>query len=268
MLKLGMINTGIVVGAHDLDAIICNVLAFELLFRVAKGILGAFIQLRFFVIPFTNEKAKAKIYEEGPSYVVSFLHACGICWIVMPGLIPLLFSTPHVQYEAGDVHGLGFAEANQIFISYLIHDLIHVLGSNVKAVDVILHHALFIACSCVAGYYERFYFAFVCLMTGELSSPFLNLRWFVLQTGRGGTRAMTYLNYMFAVTFFFARVVVYGGLLIHMFVHRKIIANVCFNFQGLWFVLACIGSGYVLNIVWFRKILRMATKKRTIGKKQ
>ena len=99
-----------------------------------------------------------------------------------------------------------------------MYDVSHVLLEypRLGGMDVVAHHVLFALASYVCGSNRVFPWPFAWLIIGELSTLPLNLRWVLIQSGRGDTRLMKWTNRGFALSFFVGRVVVYGLGLLHL----------------------------------------------------
>ena len=74
---------------------------------------------------------------------------------------------------------------------------------------------------------------------------------------------MTWTNRAFALSFFLGRVVVYGLGLIHLGASwHPHVEGACLRVPGLRVVCALFVAGYGLNLVWFRRIVRVASRPR------
>ena len=72
---------------------------------------------------------------------------------------------------------------------------------------------------------------------------------------------MQWTNRCFALTFFVGRVVVYGLGLLHLGASwHPYVEDACQRVPGLRVVCALFVAGYLLNLVWFRRIVRVATR--------
>lgn len=160
---------------------------------------------------------------------------------------------------AGDPWTLPLDRADRVlFAGFLLQDLVEVVAHypHVGKVDVLLHHALFIVCSLFALHFRMFSLAFTWLSAGELSTIFLNLRFFAehyewKQAMRGT------IDLVFAASFFLVRIVLFGGGALHMLANLELVAAPA---APKWTVVALVVGGAVLNVVSFRKIVRMATR--------
>jgi hypothetical protein len=124
---------------------------------------------------------------------------------------------------------------------------------------MIAHHVGFITAAFVCGSGRILPFPFAWLICGEVSSPFLNLRWYLKLLG-GDSLTMKVTNAVFALLFFVSRVVVYGLGLIHLVTHRAIWMGESLNDvppQLLLLVVSLLFGGYLLNLTWWSTVFRM-----------
>ncbi|KAL3783990.1 hypothetical protein HJC23_013370 [Cyclotella cryptica] len=230
-------------------------------------------------------EAKQNLSQRGASYAVSLIHAfyasCrGVLHLYnlrnVSNLDKLLIPSTHA------VHGiitprwahLQVATTNTVFLSYLLYDLVHILIQYPKlgGADTILHHILFATCSVINGTYGILAFPFGWLVVGELSTIFLNLRWFLLKSGRDKSLLLERANMSFAASFFLTRNVVYTLGMVHLFYVSWKELSMLSEVSGVpvgWLLLTvgCIFLGWGLNVVWGYKILKMVRKKNGNKKK-
>jgi len=211
---------------------------------------------------------REKLVRIGPSYAVAFVHAVLTAVRGSMHVVALLRAPPAAQLAIPAAHDDAWyaaAEAttstNLLFFSYLAYDLVHVIADYPLqgGVDTIAHHAGFMAASLVCGLHRILPFPFGWLLVGEVSSIPLDIRWFLLTTGRTSSRT----NVAFASTFFLCRVCVYGAGLVHLYLHRDLLLALGTTHVPpplLTLVLVLLVGGYALNLLWFRKILQMALK--------
>jgi hypothetical protein len=158
---------------------------------------------------------------------------------------------------------LRVATTNITFLSYLLYDLLHIIIQYPKlgGVDTILHHVLFALCSVINGTYGIMAFPFGWLVVGEISTVFLNWRWFLLKSGREGV-LLDRVNGLFAVFFFVTRNVIYTLGMVHLFWFSwdevKVLPEVSgVSIGWLGMTVGCMFLGWALNVVWGWKILNM-----------
>ena len=101
------------------------------------------------------------------------------------------------------------------------------------------------------------------VLLGEVSTLFLNLRWFLIQTGRGDSAALHRTNYAFATTFFITRVVIMALGLWHGVTRSAPLLLAPPYSAPSWAVstiCVTVGCGALLNAFWMYKIVRMASR--------
>ena len=234
-------------------------------------------------------KRMEKIASEGPSYVVAFIHALILS---IRGCMHFyqLFYTPtkfqmmrihandiltHSEVNASDYRYISNAHAsvyrsNYFFFGFLFYDLLHIIivFPRLGGIDIICHHLAFMVASVINDHYKIMMFPFAWLIMGELSTIFLNIRWFLIQTGRGSTKVMDACNFMFAYLFFSTRILLYGWGLIHLLSNSNYLfyaENEDVNkddYAPKWcviFVCSMLVGGYSLNLVWMKSIYAIAT---------
>ena len=243
-------------------------LCFEVLYR---SLGAAFRRLASTQGVALDKKRRPTFARDGNSYAVSFVHASivvvrGLQHLIQQYGAPLEAKFLQRPYDSVNEWAAGAAAiepTNTIFLAFLLYDVSHVLLEypRLGGMDVVAHHVLFAAASYVCGSNRVFPWPFAWLIIGELSTLPLNLRWVLIQSGRGDTRLMTWTNRCFALTFFLGRVVVYGLGLLHLFRSwEPHVEEACLRVPGLRFVCALFVAGYGLNLVWFRRIVRVASR--------
>ena len=121
-------------------------------------------------------------------------------------------------------------------------------------------------------------FCFGWLVIGECSTIFLNVRWYLLKSGRGGGRGASSSgtsmgrrsndyyyeinNGLFALTFFITRIGIYSAGMVHLLYYSRKevlslpeVSGVPWSMLGL--TIGCMLLGWILNFVWGWKILSM-----------
>jgi TLC domain len=103
------------------------------------------------------------------------------------------------------------------------------------------------------------------LIVGELSTPLLNIRWFLIRQGLGDTAFMKVVSMSFAAVFFLTRFVIYGSGLLHLFATISHLTPDVSRASAACVVLFVLG-GFGLNLLWLTKIAKMAGSKPKIEK--
>ena len=220
------------------------------------------------------QEAKFNLINRGPSYATSQIHAIyassrGIVHLynlrTVSNMDKLCIPPLHVMNNLPTVRWmhLRVATTNITFLSYLLYDLLHIIIQYPKlgGVDTILHHVLFALCSVINGTYGIMAFPFGWLVVGEISTVFLNWRWFLLKSGREGV-LLDRVNGLFAVFFFVTRNVIYTLGMVHLFWFSwdevKVLPEVSgVSIGWLGMTVGCMFLGWALNVVWGWKILNM-----------
>uniref|UniRef100_A0A7S2JKM7 TLC domain-containing protein n=1 Tax=Haptolina brevifila TaxID=156173 RepID=A0A7S2JKM7_9EUKA len=212
-----------------------------------------------------------KVARLGGSYLTAFLNAC-ICsvlglWILLAYLLFAGSRERALVLDDGPAVGVVYIAA-QSFMGWLLMDCVHLLTHfpTLGGVDMVLHHVAFLITAAL-GYGYRVV-PFVCgwLLLGEVSSVPLNIRWYLIQSGRGESHALTLTNYSFAVCFFVCRILLLNAGLVDLFVELRpvLLAPPC-NAEA-WAVntfCALLVGCSLLNMYWMGKIVQMATKSTT-----
>lgn len=100
------------------------------------------------------------------------------------------------------------------------------------------------------------------LVVGEISTIFLNWRWFLLKSGRRDGDWINVVNGLFAFSFFVTRNVIYTCGMVHLFWTSWEEVKSLPEISGVplgWFgmTVGCMFLGWALNVVWGWKILNM-----------
>lgn len=234
----------------------------EVLYQIAKAALAS--------------SPHEKVAQLGASYTVAFINAAmctvGGFWCVASlwageyagRLIVTQVSSPYWPgLQAGE---LVYEHLAHMFLGWLLYDAVHVAMWYPKlgGVDTVAHHIGFISLTCLGSMYRVIPFSVAWLLLGEASSLPLNVRWFLINTGRGATPALKVTNVVFALSFFVARVVLFWAGVYHLLVYLRptliapdpygcptwVLNTVCFF----------ITAGACLNAHWMIGIVKMATR--------
>jgi len=256
-------------------AVVCGALIWEALYQCARiairaifteaSCTGAWVQRR------------ERLINEGPSYVNAFLHAVIVACLGVYSVFSLLYAPVDAKMRvpsasAVDPSIVEYREAavftestNLIFLSWLCYDIAHLLIQfpTLGGVDTLVHHVAFACSSAICASYSLFPFPFSWLIACELSSPFLNIRWYLLTTGRKDTPILATTNLAFGYTFVLTRVIIYGIGLAHLWMSHGILLVGPEAVPAVWvyLILSLVTAGYGLQLFWFKKILSMSKAK-------
>jgi len=141
-----------------------------------------------------------------------------------------------------------------LFVGYLQWDLCWIVWHKGTHPDIgsIVHHGLFILiASCICdGSMIYFRKPVAWLTLTELSTPFLNVRWYLAATDQKDTKLYCCMSLLFAGTFLSTRAVGYGLGLVDVWSSRPFWVDV----PRLRGVVAGLHLVYVLNLVWSYKV--------------
>ena len=145
-----------------------------------------------------------------------------------------------------------------LITGYLQWDLCWVIWHQRSSPDVesVVHHTLFIAMAqyVLWGWYFKVPFAWLAL--AEISTPSLNVRWFLAVSKNKGA-AYRINNVIFAVTFLGSRVIGYSFGIAHLWANFGLWR---YEKTGLFAVVACIHLGFLLNLYWANGVVKAMLK--------
>lgn len=262
---------------YALKLLILAICAWNLFYRIFQYLITRYSDmiLRDSLNDATKDEAKQNLIKRGPSYATSQLHAVYASYRGILHLYNLSFASNLDKVFNPRTHmldgiqttrsaGLEVGTTNILFLSYLLYDLLHVIYQYPKlgGIDTILHHVLFAMCSVINGTYGIMPYPFGWLVVGEISTIFLNTRWFLLKSGREHSKFLNVTNRLFALAFFVTRNIVYTIGMIHLFWFSWDEVQSLPEVSGVPRILSgmtqgCMLLGWGLNAVWGYKILNM-----------
>lgn len=140
-----------------------------------------------------------------------------------------------------------------LFVGYLQWDLCWIVAHLWCYGDLsaLVHHAMFIGIThyVLWGWYFKQPYAW--LSFTELSTPFLNFRWFLAVTNRRGS-LYTSASLAFALTFLATRVLGYGLGILDLWRSYHIWQPAQW---GLYVVIGGVHAGYALNLFWSTAVI-------------
>jgi len=153
---------------------------------------------------------------------------------------------------------------SSMFLGYLLYDILAVLCFKaIREVATIAHHAIFIFVTTICTGHEPAFlkFPFVWLILAELSTSFVNFRWFLAVTNRKESASYRVNGYALLLTFLSTRVFLYAWGLWDIF-------------QNLWpeiergtedepwlrMMPYLLIPGFALNLFWSVKLIQGAAK--------
>jgi len=211
-----------------------------------------------------------KLASLGSSYLAAFINAC-VCSVAGLWICISLLSADddaRALIRDGDEYAMTTVAvllAAHSFIGWLLMDIVHLITHfpDLGGTDMVIHHVCFILLACVGYGYRVLPLTGGWLLLGEVSSIFLQLRWYLINSGQGESPMLQWTNYAFAGCFFLFRVVVLWIGLFDLLLHlRPVLIAPPHNASAgainalCVIVVACA----LLNLYWLFKIVRMATR--------
>ncbi|KAK9808935.1 hypothetical protein WJX72_006612 [[Myrmecia] bisecta] len=171
--------------------------------------------------------------------------------------------------ESGCIWGYSFPPdfMARVFLGYLLYDLALMIRHHRTLRDTsgIIHHLIF---ACTAAYvlaHSIYKYPFSWLSLAELSTPFINLRWHLAVTGYKDSKIYLYNGLLVLGLFFFARVLVYGIGLAHLWRIRHVWLQPWVP-AGHKAVAGLLTAGYLLNVYWM--YLMVKAVRRALSRKK
>lgn len=237
-----------------------------------SALYGLLKYTRFLHPPENAKQLKAHVEAEWRSRLVGLLHAL----VLIVGSILCFLEWPH--YEGDEAYTVTNPDKYynpeifaSIFAGYLQYDLLWLLWHKKENFDMasIIHHILYIAITHYVLWGRFFVKAYAWLSFGELSTPFLHLRWFFAVMDWKDNKWYTVSSIFFAITFLFTRVICYGLGLVDIWLSKSVWFQLPYGFHAVVFG---VHLGYVLNLFWAGKVFGALTKytgmSRSVTKKK
>jgi hypothetical protein len=150
-----------------------------------------------------------------------------------------------------------------VSIGYFITDIamIYWFYPSLGGMEYVVHHILALMSTVyalVSG--EAHLYIYMGLIT-ETTTPGINLRWFLDAAGMKNSKAYLVNGAAMVVTWLVARIIMFMYLFYHMFVHYDQIKQM--DTFGYFLILVAPAIIFVMNLIWFSKILRGLKKTMT-----
>ncbi|GMH41968.1 hypothetical protein BSKO_09887 [Bryopsis sp. KO-2023] len=145
-----------------------------------------------------------------------------------------------------------------ISLGYFIADVFLILKYKIGDRVMIIHHVACSVCLVAGILVEGCHFYALFALLAECTTPSINLRWLLDAAKMRGAKIYFYNGLALLASWFFVRVVFFPYLFIHIYQNRVILAK-----AHPWVMPLALGAGviiYLLNLMWFQKILRGALK--------
>eukprot|EP00455_Lapot_gusevi_P041061 TRINITY_DN4721_c0_g2_i3.p1 TRINITY_DN4721_c0_g2~~TRINITY_DN4721_c0_g2_i3.p1 ORF type:complete len:290 (-),score=42.28 TRINITY_DN4721_c0_g2_i3:83-865(-) len=224
---------------------------------------------------FSTYKANPHDLHEATNKVISGLHAI---FSTVASLIVIVSDQSRIG--SSETRMFGASELCQYCIAlscgYFLYDLLHLYLDTIsqhssfqklvndadfrqRKLPYLIHHfacfVVYFLCLC-----KLFGMLYLCgFLLWELSTPLLNLRWFLLKFGDPNSKLVKHISILFAVTFFLARIVFGTWLTFHLWVDMfPLYSRPDVDHSFLTILLGCSTALSLLNLFWFGQIVQMA----------
>lgn len=158
-----------------------------------------------------------------------------------------------------------------ITMTYFIWDIITCFKEK-QPVDIFIHAFIGFIGSFISWYYHILPIYVIFAILYEISTPFLNLRWFLIKINRSDNHYFTIIQNCFGYFFVFFRILL-GFILINSFLFYDIYINQHILHLGntkiqFYLIILIKIISDLLNLFWLHKILKMKnnSKKKSLNK--
>jgi len=209
--------------------------------------------------PKTDEARKKAIYDvaDWKSRGVSFIHA----FFALAAALYTVFYHGSYSYNLLSVDEfMDYTLMNSM--SYFAYDLIYVLNYTPSDWVVMTHHIIGLSCWSTSVGYNMAKFVLMQFLLTEFSVLFVNVRMFLILTGRKTGTVFKFNSFMMWLSFLMARIppVFLVPLHIYMYFHQYAVLPRFILVESL----ICTVLITTLNTLWFRKIT-LSTYKTIFG---
>lgn len=208
-----------------------------------------------------SKKQALKLNDLAPSYLVSSIHAI---WATAMGYT-LVNAYWDVPFESkivtighdGPFHHLAVVTARigMVLAAYLSVDLFWVLHMwpRLGKIDTLCHHGVFLVSIFTFLHLNIFPELFGWLILCEASTPVVNFRWMLINTGLGNGKLMKVTVFVMGIAFFLLRCVGYGYALFVTVSGDGAALAVLHGRPAsiVWGGVLLLAAGWVLQLVWF-----------------
>lgn len=153
------------------------------------------------------------------------------------------------------------SRTNKVFVAYLAYDLTNTLFWNRRWsgwVSNTIHHAMGIVCWVTIETRGVAHVLGVTAVMTELTTPFINLRWFLHETGLKESRLYIANGLLMTALWFVVRILLFGWLGLRLHAMRADLFAIPRWQTGV--LLGSFATGFALQVFWFRKIAKGAFK--------
>ncbi|KAL2623671.1 hypothetical protein R1flu_003876 [Riccia fluitans] len=138
---------------------------------------------------------------------------------------------------------------------YFVADLAMILWTypSLGGPEYVVHHLLSIVSLVLADYIAHAHFYVLMTLFSEVSTPFINFRWYLLTSGMKNSKAFIYNGLMLVVVWLFARIILFIYFFYHLCTHYDTVSQL--YRPGFYFMFVSPPTLAIMNVFWFYKIL-------------
>jgi hypothetical protein len=224
---------------------------------------------------FKEKIKKLPVWEQKQFYTktVAFCHAVIVSYMGINILCGIIAKSEHdreIKFPINSVYFINEEIKNTILITmtYFIWDIVTCFKEQ-QPFDVFLHAFVGFFGSYIPYHYHVLPIYVIILLSYEISTPFLNLRWFLIKLEKSNNAFFTLIQNFFGYSFVFFRVFI-GFCVCNVILTYDIYNNHNYFYENqlefpFYFIITIKILSDILNLYWTVKILNM--KKKNIKKK-
>lgn len=153
-----------------------------------------------------------------------------------------------------------------VSIGYFIADLAMILWfyPALGGKEYVLHHLLSMSSLAMSVYSGQGHFYLYVVLFSEITTPFVNLRWYISKAGMKNSSAYVLNGVLLFLGWLIARVLLFIYFFVHLYLHYDQVKEV-FTI-GFYYLFISPPALALMNLVWFYKVVRGLL--RTLSKKR
>eukprot|EP00250_Pteridium_aquilinum_P004522 c14722_g1_i1 orf=148-954(+) len=143
-----------------------------------------------------------------------------------------------------------------VSIGYFISDLAMIMWfyPALGGKEYVLHHLLSMSSLALSLYSGQGHFYLYVVLFSEITTPFVNLRWYLSTAGMKSSRAYVVNGLFLFFGWLIARVLLFIYFFVHIYLHYDQVKEVFPT--GFYFLFIAPPSLALMNLVWFFKVTR------------
>ncbi|KAH7427156.1 hypothetical protein KP509_10G032100 [Ceratopteris richardii] len=143
-----------------------------------------------------------------------------------------------------------------VSIGYFLSDLAMIIWfyPALGGIEYVLHHFLSMTSLALSIYSGQAHLYLYLVLFSEITTPFVNLRWYLSLSGMKNSRLYLYNGLMLFFSWLFARVLLFVYLFSHIYLHYEQVKEI-FP-AGFYYLFIAPPALALMNVLWFYKILK------------